>query len=157
MAERVSLVFQLQQVQYRPRLQAFHDAIDAVVREAEFLRLMRRLVGIMVYADIKQVSYNGACRINRGWVDPGNWSYSIIWQAIRHVAYDRNHREHAISAKEILDLIDALEARWPSVARQFPSRRGVERIGDFMEFILAYGYYAKSGEPADHLLSLIHI
>ena len=90
------------------------------------------------------------------WKDPMNYTYAVFWNGLKHASHAEKQRspetKGSQNAKLVWQLIARLEVRWPSAGDPVPTKRGIERMGDFCEAILSKGYYGSCGGTADRLM-----
>ena len=105
-------------------------------------RALQIAVTKMPWHAIKTMSYAGAVRDHRRWIDPGNFIYSVFWMLAGYMAANLRETSTAVAAEvrdaaaEFREVQKRAEERWPRAGN---SPRLPELFGDLVELVLSSG------------------
>ena len=108
-------------------------------------RALQIAVTKMPWHAIKTMSYAGAVRDRRRWIDPGNFIYSVFWMLAGYVAANLRETSTAVAAEvrdaaaEFREVQKRAEERWPRAGN---SPRLAELFGDLVELVLSIGWFS---------------
>ena len=104
-------------------------------------RALQIAVTKMPWHAIKTMSYAGAVRDGRRWIDPGNFIYSVFWMLAGYAAANLRDTSTAAevrhAAAEFREMQKRARERWPRAGN---SPELAELSGDLVELVLSIGY-----------------